>query len=331
MASQWPILQFALLSGFVLAFTLALLNAVFERPLRWLRRGRTPVQRARIVWWMLITPALAGIAYATLTIALPSVLGGSDQLAAVCSRHASSLWHLCVWHPSENGQSLWLWGVLALVAGYGTWLASRAVLGLWRARRTLAAMLHLSWKPGYPDKLHVLDADQPVALAYGFRHGSILISSSLTQALNPTQLRVVLAHEQAHIAHRDVLYRLISVILSSIQLPSTRRRLLRDLELALEQRCDFAAADAVGCPITVAETIVAVEKIFRNHARERGSLSMAFYSDFLAERVEALLSPERKSVSHLGVSLGFGVLAFCSLSTGWLHALTESLIALLTK
>ncbi|MGC2917659.1 M48 family metalloprotease, partial [Pseudomonas aeruginosa] len=56
--------------------------------------------------------------------------------------------------------------------------------------------------------------------------------------LDPTQLRVVLAHELAHIANRDVLHRLFAVVLWSILLPGTRRRVVRDLELAVEQRCD---------------------------------------------------------------------------------------------
>ncbi|MBN0466740.1 M48 family metalloprotease, partial [Pseudomonas aeruginosa] len=99
------------------------------------------------------------------------------------------------------------------------------------------------------------------------------LSTPLMRRLNPMQLRVMLAHEQAHIANRDVLNRLTAAVLSSIQLPGVRRRLLRDLELALEQRCDFAAAKEVGCPVTVAETIVTVEKIFRLHAREQVPLT----------------------------------------------------------
>lgn len=329
--SHGQLLQFALLAGFVLAITLSLLIAVCEHPLRGRLSSRTPVQRARIVWWTLVTPALAGIVYAAMIVVMPSVFHGSDRWAAACYEHADSLLHLCVWHPSDSGQSLLLWGALALLATYALWLATRAAVGLWRARRTLAAMLRLSRRPGESDKLHVLDVDQPMALACGIGRGHILLSTSLLQRLDPTQLRVVLAHEQAHIAHRDVLYRLIAIVLSSIQLPGTRRRLLRDLELALEQRCDFVAATAVGCPLVVAETIVAVEKIFRNHAREHRPLSMAFFSDFIPERVEALLAPERKAVSYLGAFLGVGVLAFCSLSTGWLHFLTESLIAVLTR
>lgn len=329
MVSHGPLLQFALLAGFVLAVTLTLLIAACEHPLRRLLSGKTPAQRARIAWWMLVTPALAGVVYMAMTIAMPSLLHDSARFAAACSAHSDNLWHLCVWHPIENGQSTWLWGALALLAGYAVWLAARAAAGLWRIRRTLAAMVRLSWRSGHSDKLHVLEADQPLALACGIGRGHILLSTSLLERLDPTQLRVVLAHEQAHIAHRDVLYRLAALVLSSIQLPGTRRRLLRDLELAMEQRCDFAAAETVGSPIAVAETIVAVEKIFRHHAKGRVPLSMAFFSDFVPERVQALLLPEHDSRSGLGLALGVAVVSFCTLSAGWLHHVTESFITLL--
>ncbi len=81
----------------------------------------------------------------------------------------------------------------------------------------------------------------------------------------------------------------------------------------------------------MAETIVAVEKIFRQHAKEQVPLAMAFFSDFIPERVEALLSPKHSSVSYLGPMLGILVLAFCSLATGWLHSVTASLITVMTR
>lgn len=331
MASHGPLLQFALLAGFVLSISLSLLIAAAEHPLRRLLAGKPARQRARISWWMLVSPALAGLAQLLMTLAMPSLLHDSAGFAAACSAHSDRLWHFCVWHPSESGQSAGLWAALALVAAYALWLAVRAACGLWRIRRTLATMLRLSWRPVPSDRFHVVEAEQPLALACGIGRGHILLSSALLERLDPTQLRVVLAHEQAHIGHRDVRYRLIAVLLSSLQLPGTGRRLLRDLALAMEQRCDLAAAETVGSPIKVAETIVAVEKIFRHHAQRRTALSLAFVSDFVPERIESLLSPDPPSLAYLGAALGFCALGFCILSSGWLHATIESLIAMLTR
>jgi hypothetical protein len=70
MSSHAPLLQFALLSGFVLAITLAMLIAACERPLRRLLVCQAPKQRARLIWWLLVAPALAGIGYMVVTMIL---------------------------------------------------------------------------------------------------------------------------------------------------------------------------------------------------------------------------------------------------------------------
>lgn len=329
MVSHGPLLQFALLAGCVLAIELTLLTAACEAPLRRWMAGKTPDQRARIAWWMLIAPALAGMSYAATTVALPAVLNDSEKFSQACSTHSDSLLHLCLWHPSANDESTWLWIALAMLAGYALWLAARATAGLWQIHQKLVAMMRLSRRPGHADGFHVLAAEQPLALAFGLGRGQILLSTSLLEHLNPTQLRIVLAHEQAHVAHRDVITRLIAVVLSSIQLPGTRRRLLRDLELAMEQRCDRAAAEQVESPILVAETIVAVERLHRPKAQEHALLSMAFFSDFVSERVTALLSPRNDGASRTGWMLAGAILTLCALSIGWLHHFTELFIALL--
>lgn len=328
MIGHGPLLQFAVLAGSILAIKLSLLMAIGEYPLRRWLADRTPAVRTRVTWWLLTTPALAGVTYAAATIALPSVLHDSERFATACSAHAESLLHLCLWHPGANDGSLWLWMIMAMLAGYLCWLAARALGSLWRIHRTLTALLRLSRRPYSTQALHVLAADQPLAFACGLGRGHILLSTSLLERLDPTQLRVVLAHEQAHVAHRDVLYRLMAVVLSSIQLPGTRRHLLRDLELAMEQRSDAVAAATVGSAVVVAETIVKVERMFRANVPERAPLSMAFFSGFVAERVEALLSPSSKASSWPAATLAFGVLSFCALSSGWLHHVTEFFIAL---
>ncbi len=331
MLSLGALLQFAVLAGFVLALTLALLIWALQGPLLRVLSNAAPAQRARLAWWMLVTPALAGTAYCFVTIAMPTLLHESASFTAACSDHAGSLWHLCTWHPSENGQSPWLWGVLALLVVYTASLVGRAVAGLWRIRQTLATVLRLSLRAKHSDDFDVLDIDQPLAVACGIGRGRVLLSRSLLESLDPLQLRVVLAHEKAHLAHRDVLFHLIAAALSSIQLPGTRRRLLRELELALEQRCDVVAAKVVGSSLTVAETIVAVERLFRRYATLRLPITMAFISDFVPERVQALLAPDQHRESWLGAMLGCLVIAFCVLSAGWLHHLTESLIAMVAR
>lgn len=229
---------------------------------------------------------------------------GPSRLGPVCRRLFCALRQpstfVCL-ASERKWAELLVVGAIALLAGYATWLIARAAIGVWRGRQTLLTMLRLSRRFGHTDRLRVVDVDQPMAFACGIGSGHVLLSQSLLDQLSPTQLQVVLAHEQAHLEHRDAFWRLMAGMLSGIQLPGTRRRLLRDYELALEQRCDFIAAASVGCQITVAETLVAVKKIYRHHALAGMPLSMAFLSDFVPERVQALLSPGRRSNSYLGL------------------------------
>ena len=260
---------------------------------------------------------------------MPSMFDSSARFAATCSAHADALLHLCVWHPSGNGQSAWLWGALALLAGYAAWLAygpqwvfgvlgepcldGAPKLASGATQTNFACLMSISlWR-------------WPVASGMA----TSCFQPSLMRRLDPTQLRGVGARTGSHRQSR-VLHRLIAVVLSSIQLPGTRRRLLRDLELALEQRCDFAAANEVGFPVAVAETIVAGEDISATR-KEQVPLAMAFFPILSLSVSRRCLSPKHSSVSCLGPMLGILVLAFCSLSTGWLHSVTESLITVMTR
>ncbi len=322
-----PLLQFALLSGFVLALAIALLLAAAQRPLLRLLQRQAPQHRARLAWWLLAAPLATGAAYAAITVAMPSLLHDSAHFAAACSGHSGSWWHACVWHPSEHGQSLGVWIAMAVLGGLVGWLAARALRSLWAARRLARTMLRLSRPPRHEAEAHVLDSEQPLALACGVGRGHVVLSQSLLDRLDPLQLRVVLAHEHAHVRHRDVLWRLLARLLSGLHLPGTRRRLLECLELASEQRCDRAAAEVVGSRLTVAETILAVERLFRGHAPR--PLTAAFSTGFVPERVQALLSVDRDARAWLGSALAAAVIAFGALSAGWLHHFTESLIAVL--
>ena len=330
MTGPGELLQFALLAGFLMAVTLGLLIAACALPLRRLLAVSTPARRARMAWWLLATPALVGLAYAGLTVGMPTLLHDSARFAAACSAHSGHFWHLCLWHPTGHGQNAWLWAALMLVGAYAAWLAVRAAAALWRHRQELLVLLRLARRRGRTDRLRVLDSDQPMALACGTGRGHILLSTALLEQLTPTQLRVVLAHEQAHVAHRDVLCRLVAALLSAIQLPGTRRWLLGELDLALEQRCDLAAASAVGSRLVVADTIVAVERAFRRHAsRPTPALAKAFLSGFVAERVQALLAPASDTAHWPGRLVAVTLGGFCVLSAGWLHHVTESFVALL--
>jgi heat shock protein HtpX len=123
-----------------------------------------------------------------------------------------------------NGYGLFLIFVFAglLVAAGMWWYADRAVLGLIRARE-----LPLGEAPGLHStverlassagvakpRLYLMTDGLPRACAAGRgpRNSSLAVSRGLLQALPPAELEGVIAHELAHVRHRDVIVQSVAV------------------------------------------------------------------------------------------------------------------------
>lgn len=326
--SAGPLLQFALVAGFVVAIGLAALTTVAARPILAVLDAQPPGARVRTAWWLLVGPVAVGLAYAAAIVAIPPLMAQTQGLAAACASHDGHWWHSCVWHPLDHGASPWLWawlGALALVCGGLVVRTGRALL---QARNHARALLQLARPVA---GVRVLDTDAPVAVACGVNCGHVLLSSGLVDALPPDQLRVVLAHERAHLAHADVRWRLLARILSVLHFPGTRTRLLQTLVLASEQRCDRVAADEVGSRVLVAETLLAVERLYALHPVPTARIfGAAFGTDFLDERIKALLSPHPDSRLPVGTLLAMCAAMLLVASAGGVHHFTEFLTTLFT-
>ena len=134
-----------------------------------------------------------------------------------------------------NGYGLFLIFVFAglLVAAGMWWYADRAVLGLVRARE-----LPLGESPGLHStverlaalagvlkpRLYVMVDGLPRACAAGRgpRSSALAVSRGLLQALPPAELEGVLAHELAHIRHRDVFVQSVAVVTAAVIVESSR-------------------------------------------------------------------------------------------------------------
>src|SRR5207253_3211373 len=103
-----------------------------------------------------------------------------------------------------------------LLAAATYWYVDRVALGMLGARELLvgeapplhSAVERLAAVAGMPKpKLYLLPGAHPRALATGRgpRAGAIAVSSGLLAICTPAELEGVIAHELAHIRHRDVL------------------------------------------------------------------------------------------------------------------------------
>ncbi len=176
----------------------------------------------------------------------------------------------------------------ALIAGALYWLSDRVALGLVGARELpvaespglhstverLAAVAGLA-KP----RLYLMADGLPRALVVGRgpRASSLAVSSGLLSAATPAELEAVLAHELAHVRHRDVVVQTPVVVVAATLLETSRiggwfqRALLFVLgpiaaafvHLMLSEKrellADRAAAAMLGSPHPLADALVRLD------------------------------------------------------------------------
>ena len=117
--------------------------------------------------------------------------------------------------------------VFAVIMNIGTyWFSDKIVLSMYRAQELSpedAPMVHqivdeLAHRAGVPKpRLFIVPQEAPNAFATGRdpEHGVIAVTDGIMRLLPPEQLRGVLAHEMAHIAHRDILIQTVAGVIAS--------------------------------------------------------------------------------------------------------------------
>ena len=117
--------------------------------------------------------------------------------------------------------------VFAVIMNIGSfWFSDKIVLSMYRAQELSpedAPMVHqmveeLAQRAGVPKpRLFIVPQEAPNAFATGRdpEHGVIAVTDGIMRLLPPEQLRGVLAHEMAHIAHRDILIQTVAGVLAS--------------------------------------------------------------------------------------------------------------------
>lgn len=324
MSTGWRLLEYALLSAFVLSMALALLTSLLQP---WIDRAAADLdarKRARIYWWLLVAPALTGLLQVMAILAMSAASRTFPALQSVCASHSGSWWHACVWHPLESTGNPWLWLAMVVVLGGLGLLAVRSLCALFRAQQQFRALIRLARQATVPGDVRVLESPIPLALAVGLRRGHVLISKGLTTALSAAELDAVIAHEKAHLANGDIRDGILARVASLLHLPRTRACLLGSWTLATEQRCDQAAALSSGSPLVVAQALLAVERAQKGQSRPlQPLLTIAFAESFLTLRVQALLQPGVHSQLPLGPMLLAMAALFIFLTAGWVHHITE--------
>jgi heat shock protein HtpX len=208
----------------------------------------------------------------------------------------------------------------ALVAAGAYWYADRVVVGMAGAREVLPAespALHatlerLASRAGVvKPRLYAITDAFPRALAAGRGAGggsAIVLSSGLVAVAAPAELEGILAHELAHLRHRDVLVQTTAVLISSALVEASRlggflqRGLLFVLgpvaaaftHLLLSPKREFAAdreaARICGSPHGLAAALIRLDQAMQFVEFQASPATEALYTanPFAAEGLAAL-------------------------------------------
>lgn len=158
----------------------------------------------------------------------------------------------------------------------------------YRRLRVLKAFAHSSGN-GY----RTLDSADVLVCCVGLWRPGILVSRGLLDQLQPDELAIVLAHEQAHVERLDNL-RALLLRWSTVFWPvPIAQRVRRDSRVDAEQACDLAAARAVGGPLSVISMIRKLADLPFGTSRVERYRSVGFDSDDAATRISALQNSGR--------------------------------------
>ncbi len=325
MSGLLGLVQLFVLSVAVLAGFMALATTLVYPWLRPRLQRVGPARRARLLTALALAPLCVAVLQTGLFF-VPGVLGTIWPELDHCLAHAGSgHMHLCVVHPPSSAGTWLGWlAVFALGVVVGRPLL-RDLLRTWRSARLVRQLVHTA-SPSQ-DGLLVVDSPVPLAAATAVG-GDVLVSSALIEALSPRLLGAVVAHERAHLRRRDPWRRVIAMWLSAGHLPSTRRALLNDLELACEQASDEEAAVTVGGRLHVAEALVAVARLMGTATLP--ATALAFGATSIEARIAALLAeptPEGRPLTEVAWLAVATTAAIGVASPG--HHLVEHLIELL--
>lgn len=311
------LLEMALLSFALLAF-LAWAVAAFLAPERFSPQ-MSPRQRAwRARFWMYL-PLWAPLVV-LFSALLPGLAGGLLGHQDHCTAHGSHHHHLCVFHPPHLSHDLFAWSLIVGILAPALAVMLRALLVQWRAQRLAQALVRLARASVYGDDVRLLDREEPIALTVGTVRPVILLSTGLIASVAPSVLRVVIAHERAHVRHHDAIWGFCDALAAAILPAEVQRALLQQIALAREQACDVAASAEAGDDgdLRVAAALTEVARL----AFARPSFGLSVVESSLEARVAYLLSRPPAARGWLMLP-SLAVLGLCALGAGPIHTLIE--------
>lgn len=170
---------------------------------------------------------------------------------------------------------------------------------------------HFAGQHGLPRLcLQLLHQDRPLALLYGMRSPTMLLSTWMVAHLDQEELEAVLMHELVHVRRRDYLFNWLALLLRDafFYLP-TSRFAYRQLRYEKELASDDLVAQATKRPLALASALTKVWLSLVDDPPSPLVQTLFARRDSIAERVDRLLetrTPPSPKLPRGFVSLGVG-------------------------
>ncbi len=239
-------------------------------------------------FWMLsalsFSPLVAGM-LVLLVAFYPSLLDAFGLVSDHCGTHPGHSLHLCFLHHPPPPVSMPLLVLTLVPVAFVTrrWIGEIATTtGSLRWAHRLIPLARFDEER----QIYIVESDRLLAMTVGFFRRRIVICDRLESWLTPEQFAAVIAHERAHCRRFDGVITFVLRLATACHFPEVRAQLAGAIQLSSEQCCDQAAA-AVDDRFTVAEAILAVERIRQQPKNFVGV--QCFCTPGVEQRVMALL------------------------------------------
>lgn len=248
------------------------LSSASMRPTVRRRRG---LMAAALPWLLMV---IVSVSVVLLAIAKPLGL-----IADHCLYHDSGHPHFCLEHIAAITPSATLLGTAALLFAAIVLVLARHISNQRQLGNSLRSMIALSRGRGL---LKIVDDARPLAFSAAAPQPSILMTTGLLTDLDPRQRRIVLAHEVAHLRHRDLFWCRVFEFMLVIHLPWMANWLRQSWRQAIEERADDVVADRFGRD-HVADTLLALIRL----KREPTMSALSARGGNTIRRIDRMLGP----------------------------------------
>lgn len=160
----------------------------------------------------------------------------------------------------------------------------------------------------------MLDVDRPLAFVTGVRRPMLFISRWILDSFSQEEIRVLVAHELAHLRHLDnLLSWLDAILLRAFAFLPPLRLAWKESLAEREEAADVVAAAVTQSPLVLAQALLKVaewESVGGQSPRIAGASSFSDDMALLERRIERLVTFDRAPRSAWGMpAIGAGVCA----------------------